>query len=360
MAKTLTSAIGVDLGRYSLKSVLLQRKGADRFVLTNFASVPLDPAVERTAESIGAQLKILVKNMGGTARGCAVAVSSPEALVRIIEQPETETEVLREALRLNGTALLNQDCKQLVVDCDLIESSSPSRPDAGEPAAPAPGAPAGQPAAQRKYLVAGLPRSEVTQLEQAFEQGGLTNVAAVQLAPVTLFNAFEFAHKDVFDSSAFFLLDFGHNNSTMMIGSRRELGLIRTVEFGGKTLVETLCNLSGEAPETVINALQQEDEVMVEYARMALMSLTREIGSSIGFFEGRHEDTIRQIWVSGGLARNATLLRLLSDEIHMPCQPWIAVERCEISVTSSKRAQLAEEMLNYSVACGAAAQLLTA
>jgi Tfp pilus assembly PilM family ATPase len=357
MAKTLTSAIGVDLGRYSLKSVLLQRKSGDRFALTHFASLPLDGNAERTPEAVGAQLKVLVKNMGGVAKGCAVAVSSPEALVRIIEQPETEPEALRELLRLNGMALLNQDCKQFVLDCDLVESSMP----AANAAAPAPvqGAPA--PAAPpRKYLVAGLPRSEVTQLEQVFELGGVTNVAAVQLAPVTLFNSFEFAQKEAFDNSAFFLLDFGHANSTMMIGARRELGLIRTVEFGGKSLVETLCNLSGEAPETVLSALEQEDEVMVEYARMALMSLTREIGSSIGFFEGRHEDTIRQIWVSGGLARNATLLRLLGDELHMPCQPWFAVERCEINVNSSKRAQLAEEMLDYSIACGAAAQLLTA
>jgi Tfp pilus assembly PilM family ATPase len=162
----------------------------------------------------------------------------------------------------------------------------------------------------------------------------------------------------VFDNQAFFLVDFGHASSTMMIGAKKELALIRTVEFGGKSLVDTLCNLSSESPDTVLSALAQEDEVMVEYARMAITALTREIGSSIGFYEGRHEETIRQIWVSGGLARNATLLRLLGEELRMPCQPWVAVERCEINVSAAKRAQLAEEMLDYSIACGAAAQLL--
>ena len=348
MAKSLTSAIGVDLGRYSLKSVLLQKKGGNRFVLTNFASLPCDGTVERTPAALGAQLKALVKQMGGTAKGCAVAVSSPEALVRIIEQPDTPPEILRDALRLNGMALLNQDCKNFVLDCDLIESAAPAQGTA---------APTGA-VAQKRYLVAGLPRTEMTQLGEVFEEGGLTNVSAVQLAPVTLFNAFEFAHKDVFDNNAFFLLDFGHTTSTMMIGARRELGLIRSVEFGGKSLVDTLCNLSGESADTVLSALAADDEVMVEYARMALMSLTREIGSSIGFFEGRHEETIRQIWVSGGLARNATLLRMLGEELHMPCQSWVAAERCEINVSSGKRAQLDAEMLDFSVACGAAAQLL--
>ena len=350
MAKTLSSAIGVDLGRYSLKSVLLQKKGANRYIITHFASMPVDDAVERTPETMGAQIKALVKHMGGTAKGTAVAVSSPDALVRIIEQPETPPEILRDALRLNGNALMNQDCRNFVLDCVDCEMPSPTLQTPS----------ANAPVPQRRYLVAGLPRAEVTQFAKVFEMGGLTNVAAVQLAPVTVFNAFEFAQKEVFENQAFFLIDFGHLSSTMMIGARRELSLIRSVDFGGKSLVEALCGLSGESPETVLSALAQEDEVMVEYARMALMALTREIGSSIGFYEGRREETISQIWVSGGLARNTTLLRLLGEELRMPCQPWVAVERCEVNVSSSKRAQLAEEMLDYSIACGAAAQLLNA
>ena len=351
MAKTLSSAIGVDLGRYSLKSVLLHKKGANRYVITNFASMPVNDSVERTPESLGADIKALVKQMGGSAKGCAVAVSSPDALMRIIEQPETPPELLRDALRMNGTTLMNQDCKNFVLDCVDCEISAASGSHA--PAANAP-------VQQRRYLVAGLPRAEVAQLSQTFELSGLGNVAAVQLAPVTVFNAFEFAQKEVFDNHSFFLIDFGHLSSTMMIGARRELSLIRTVDFGGKSLVEALCGLSGESPETVMAALSAEDEVMVEYARMALMALTREIGSSIGFYEGRQEEMISQIWVSGGLARNATLLRLLGEELRMPCQPWVALERCEFNVSSSQRARLTEEMLDYSVACGAAAQLLNA
>ncbi len=350
MAKTLSSAIGVDLGRYSLKSVLLHKKGGNRYVITNFASMPVNEAVERTPETLGADIKALVKQMGGSAKGCAVAVSSPDALMRIIEQPETPPELLRDALRMNGTTLMNQDCKQFVLDCVDCEV-----PVQGTPA-PA----ANAPVPQKRYLVAGLPKTEVDQLTQTFEIGGLNNVAAVQLAPVTVFNAFEFAQKEVFENHSFFLIDFGHQNSTMMIGARRELSLIRNVEFGGKSLVEALCGLSGESPETVMAALSAEDEVMVEYARMALMALTREIGSSIGFYEGRREEMISQIWVSGGLARNATLLRLLGEELRMPCQPWVALERCELNVSSTQKAQLAEEMLDYSVACGAAAQLLNA
>src|SRR5579871_158008 len=123
MAKAPNSVIGLDLGRYSLKSVLLQKKGGNRLVITHYASqVVSEPAT--TAEGLAGQLTSLFKEMGGSAKACAVRVSSPEALVRIIEQPETPPEILREALRLNGVALLNQDCREFVLDCDRIPSNA--------------------------------------------------------------------------------------------------------------------------------------------------------------------------------------------------------------------------------------------
>lgn len=343
MAKSLTSVVGVDVGRYSLKSVLLQKKGDNRFVVSNFATQVFDEAVERTPETVVAQVKSAIKQIGGGSKPCAVAFTTPDAFLRIIEQPETPTDILRDALRLNGMALLNQDCRDFVLDCDLI---------------PTTGAAAAALGGQKRYLVAGVPRVYVTTMSEAFEKGGVKNIASLQLASVSVFNAFEFAQPDVFDNQAFFLLDLGHNSSTMMIGVKRELVLIRNIDFGGKTLLEALCSLSGESTDAVFKALEQEDEIIVENARMALMAFTREIGSSIGFVEGRREETIGQIWVSGGLAKNKTVLRVLGEELRMPCNAWNVLDRCDVNVSASKRSRLTEDASDFSVACGAAVQLL--
>jgi type IV pilus assembly protein PilM len=346
MAKTLSSVIGVDLGRYSLKSVQLQKKGG-RIAVTHFGSQPMDEHAERTPQELSRQLKALIKRMGGNAKACAVSVSSPDAMVRIIDQPETPTEILRDGLRLNGMMLLNQDCREYVLDCDAIHCAQSAVSEYGS-------------VPQKKYLVAGLPRQQIDEISKITQESGLTGLASVQVAAVTILNAFEFAKPEVFNQQAFFLLDVGHTTSTMMLGSKRELVLIRNIDFGGKTLVDTLCGLSSTPVELVLSTLEHDDELMVENARLALNLLTREVGSSIGFFEGRREETIGEVWISGGIAKSKTLMRILSEELHMKCNAWNAVEKCEIAVPSQHRAQFNEDMLDFSVACGAATQLLTA
>ena len=180
------------------------------------------------------------------------------------------------------------------------------------------------PTPQLRYLVGGLPRKEVETLGEALSLMSLS-VQRMQLAPVAIFNAFEFARPEIFEAEAFFLLDIGHTASTMMVGSRAELMLVRSIDFGGRSLIEALTGLSGESREAVLEALEHEDEVMVEYTRVAIATLAREIGSSIGFYEARHEHTIGRIFVSGGPSKSKTFVKLMGEELGMPCEAWSAV-----------------------------------
>jgi type IV pilus assembly protein PilM len=343
MAKAHTSVIGVDIGRYALKSVLLQRKSGNRYVVTHCASHVLTGPVD-SADALGREIKTLLKDMGGSAKACAIAVSSPDALIRIIEQPETPVHILRDALRFNGMALLNQDCKDFVLDCDRIT-------------APAEKTSESENGSRQQYLVGGLPRAQVSLVGTAIENSG-TNVGAMQLAPICAFNAFEFAFPDVFNTQPFFLVDIGHSSSTVMVGIKRELVLVRSIDFGGKALLEALVGLSGEEREAVLQALEQEDEVMVEYTRVALASLVREIQNSIGFLEHRHEQTITKVFVSGGAAKSKTLLKVLNEELGLPCEPWSAAEKCESALPPARSETFSRDALDFNVACGAATQLL--
>lgn len=323
-----------------MKAVLLQRSGADRLSVTHFATQPT-PTDLLSPEQLTADIRTLLKNMGGSAKACAVAVSSPDAIIRIIDQPETPTNLLRDALRLNGMTLLNQDCRQFVLDCDRIPVSAPETLEGGK----------------QRYLVGGLPRTQVDTVQKAV-QATYGNFSAFQVGPISLFNAFESANQEAFSNGGFLLVDIGAVTSTIILGARRELVLVRTVDIGGSTILDALEALSGEPRESVIIALQQEDEMMIENGRVAMMNLSREIANSIGFFEARREERVSKIHVSGAAAKAPALLRILKDEVHIACEAWNPLNRCDIAVAANRRDQLMDASLDLHVAFGAAAELI--
>jgi len=121
MAKRGNSVIGIDLGKRAYKAVLLNKKSDTRYALTSFASHEV-PEEVATADEVAQHIKQLLKDLGGFTKSCALAVSEPGSLLRIIEQPSTPPELLRNALRYNGLSMLNQDCKDFVLDVASISN----------------------------------------------------------------------------------------------------------------------------------------------------------------------------------------------------------------------------------------------
>ena len=341
MAKSPTQVIGVDFGRYSIKSVLLSKRGGKRFVLNGYAVRTLDTEVE-SPEQITRQIQQLFREMGGSVQNCAVAVSSSDAVIRIIEQPETPTEILREALRLNGMALLNQDVKEFVLDCDLIHSNG-----------------AAKEGKRLSYLVGGLPRALIAKMDAGFQKVRKKCLLSMQIPPICVYNAFEFACPEVFNNEAFILVDIGHGSSTLTVGVKGELILVRSVEFCGKLLMNALASHTESTPAEAMKALATgSNPLVIETARLMLTALTREISSSIGFFEGRREETISRIYVSGGLAKFKAVLEIINEDLHMPCKTWDPLNNCEIALPASRRQAFLEDGASLAAASGAALEIL--
>ena len=354
MAKRGNSVIGIDLGKHVFKGVVLHRKGDARYVLTSYASREV-PEDMQTADDLAQELKLLLKELG-SAKGCAVAVSDPSSLLRIIEQPDTPVDLLRNALRLNGLAVLNQECKDFVLDCAAV-SANGSNGSNGHTNGNGSDSGEGHGVAKKKYLVGGMLRPTVKQISEAI---GKTKLSAdiLQLAPVCSFNAFELAYPQIFENDTFLLLDMGHLQSTVLIGSKKELVLIRSIDYGGKLLTQAL-TADGALDANAAKLMMEEgDGGMTEICRTSLSRLATEVRNSIGFFEGQREESIHRIFVSGGLAKTETILQTLSDELGLPCEIWDPLETCEVALPAAKRQALPSEFVSLNVACGAAFEYL--
>ncbi len=355
MARRGDSVIGIDLGKHSFKGVALQRRNDARIVLTSYASREVPPEMD-SAEALAQQIKLLVKDLGGSAKGCALAFSDPSSLLRIIEQPDTPVPLLRNALRLNGLAVLNQECKDFVLDVAPAMAHAVDLPaenhDSGTVAVQS------GVLTKTRYLVAGMLRNGVKQLIEAMGKTRLTP-DILQLAPICSFNAFEFAYPDIFNNEAFLLLDMGHAQSTVLIGSKAELVLVRSIDYGGKALTQALTADGAIEAQAAWSMVQEADAGMAEICRTSLTRLATEVRNSIGFFEGQREESISRIFVSGGLARVEAVLQTLSDELALPCEIWDPLETCEVALPAAKRQALPHEFVSLNVACGAAFEYLS-
>ena len=206
--------------------------------------------------------------------------------------------------------------------------------------------------------MAGLPRSRVQLIDQAFQQYHRSSIHNIQLASVCTLNAFEFSNPETFANEAFLLVDIGHYNSTVTVGVKKELVIVRAIEYGVGTLREFLVSNGGGNPNEAFRLLDTGDALTVDNARLSLAALTREIASSIGFFEGRREENITRVYVSGGGARVKSLLSILSQELHVPCEAWNPFATCEIAIPAGFNETMAADFVSLNVACGAAAEAL--
>jgi Tfp pilus assembly PilM family ATPase len=352
MPKAFNSVVGVDLGRHALKAVHLQRKGG-RLAVTGYASRVLGDAPPENVDAMAHHLKLLFRDLGTTAKACVAAVSSPDALIRIIEQPTTPTKLLRDALRLNGLALLNQECHDFVLDCDQI----PAAPTAAVPdPAPAPGAGT---RGMSRYLVGGLPRAEVGQISAAFGKNRLP-MDALQLAPICNYNAFEYSHADIFARESFVLVDIGHRETRVLVGAKRELVLARTIDYGGHDFLKAITSGDGIDQESAIMLVEQNDPGMLDASRASLFHLARELRSSIGFFEGQREEAISRVYFSGGLVKALMPLQILSDELEIGCNTWDPFQNCVVDLPKARMAAFDAERTHLNIACGAALELMLA
>src|SRR5207249_8536198 len=266
MARRGDSVIGIDLGKHLFKGVSLRRKGDSRLVLTGFASREVPEEFE-TSDALAWHLRLLLRDLGENAKTCALAISDPAALLRIIEQPETPLPLLRNALRLHGLTVLNQDCKDFVLDVTPV---SPKNTLDGENTSASPNMGLGGVALQQhgvvtktKYLVGGMLRKAVKQISEAVAKTRLP-VDILQLAPVCSFNAFEFAYPEIFQHDAFLLLDMGYLQSTVLIGNKGELVLIRSIDYGGKALIHALTADGALEADAAWVMIQQGDAGMAE------------------------------------------------------------------------------------------------
>ena len=342
-SKKRNQVIGVDLGGRVTKAVLVQRNESGLSLLRYaLADAPVQKSF--AVDTLSEHLKSIVESFETRTKHVSLAINTSDSLVRHADLPQMPIPDMRQVLKINSKAYLQQDLSNHVFDCHISANSMTVKPDAKPAAGPQ----------KLRVLVAGAKRDLVSDCQQAVKNSGLIPDHFVPglVAPL---NTFELAMPEVYSKEVFALVDLGFKNTTIALVQAGELALSRVVGIGGDKitsgLAETL-GISYAEAEGIKIGMPTEIQGGLE---SMVMPLGRELRASIDFFEHQYDKHVTQVYFSGGSARSELIIKILESELMIPCQTWNPTAAVQLTLPPQQIAEIEQVAPQLSVAIGAAA-----
>jgi type IV pilus assembly protein PilM len=349
-AKKRDQLLSIDLGGRTTKAVHLQRKGQG-YVLSSYTMLDA-PIYEKnlSADLLSEHLKAVCEALNPKTRSVSLAVGVSDSIVRHAEMPQMPVGDMRQILKNNTKNYLQQDLPGYAFDCFII----PPRIDAvanGKDKPIEKPKLAGNP--KCKVLVAGARKQLIDEMQNAVRTTGFV---AEQIVPGLLgpVNAFELAMPEVFAKSVVALVDIGFKNTSICILHQGDLVLSRVVAIGGDRLTTGLAEslgISYAEAEGIKVGMPAEVQTNLE---TLVLPLGRELRASIDFFEHQHDQTVSQVYISGGSARSDFIVQTLQTELMAECKAWNPLSFLELALPPQQAAEIEHVAPQLAVAVGAA------
>lgn len=333
-------ALGLDLGSSQIKAALIRRH-RDKLELAEYAVRTLPPGVIKSCKEpeFTSELQQLVDGLKTPERHAFVTISCSSAMVCQAEFPPVPLTEIKTALRLNSSGHLRRDFSSYYLDAFELKRESPGSKG------------------KTKVLIAGADKEEVDARRDALVAAKI-KPEVIELAAVSVINAFQVSHPELKDE-AVVLVDIGARSTSINILLDSVPLITRIMHFGGAQLSEyigqTLLLDPREAEEQKIKMSQSIQELV----KTAITPLSREVRSSVDFFERQHDRHVHRIFACGGSAGSQQVLQFLSESIGMHVECWNPVENLDISGFNGDAPQVMASGPSLAAAIGVAAARLS-
>lgn len=338
------SVVGLDLGTTQIKGAIVQRRG-DRLELSKFAVRPLSFAAGQpgTEQQFAEELQRLSNELGCQDRRACVTISCSSAIVCHTEFPRMPMDEVKSALKLNSARYLRRDFSDYYLDATEIIESKPEGKS--------------KKSAKMQVLVGGAHKDEVKWYRDAMAAARI-RPDTIELAAVSVVNAFQVSNPEVCQKDVVLLVDFGGRSTTINFLRVGQPLFTRIMHFGGQQLSEYLGQmLTMDFRQAEAEKVNMSEPVQA-LVRTALLPLAREVRSSIDFFERQHESHVTAAFACGGSACNPKVLELLSEQVGLSIAPWNPTQNFETSHLNGDTQRLMSLAPSLAAAVGAAAARL--
>jgi type IV pilus assembly protein PilM len=334
--------LGIDLGGRVTKAVCLQRR-SDGVYFNRFAIMDA-PIFEKSisSELLGEHLKAISRAFDNKCKLVTLTLGVNDAIMRHVEMPSMPIGDMRQVLKNNPRAYLQQDMTGYVFDC--LADPKGQKAKSGE-------SDKGQ--SKQKVLVAGATQQLVDNFVQGAKNASLV-VNHIIPAAVGPINAFESAQPEVFSKEVVALVDFGFKSSSISVLHEGDLALNRIVSIGGDRLTNGLSeamNISYAEAEGIKIGMAGEVQGVLE---SLLTPLARELRASIDFFEHQQDRQVSQVYLSGGSSKSEFIVETMRRELMVECKTWNPTTHLKPALSPEQSAEIEQVAPQLAVAIGAA------
>jgi type IV pilus assembly protein PilM len=304
--------IGLDIGTSQIKAAVLRRAGS-RIQLVEYSVSPVKQVLGKsgTEQQFAAELQQWFGLLKVQERRVFVAISCASAMVCETEFPRMPIEEAKNALKLSSSRYLRRDFSNYYFDAvELVQFGQDTKTNKSS---------------TMKVLVAGASKDEVRWYRDALLAAKI-RPEAIELAAVTVVNAFQVANPALAEQEVALLVDIGANSTSINFVRHGQPTMTRIMHFGGAHINEYLVqilSLSAKAAEEEKLKMSERVQALV---RMAVLPLCKEVRSSIDFFERQQECHVSKGFACGGTACATSILRLLSEEIGFSIESWNPIQ----------------------------------
>jgi type IV pilus assembly protein PilM len=297
--------VGLDLGSSSVKLVVVRAAGGEKCAMGGYAVRDLPPNVGQpgSEEAVSTVLRKLIDDVQLDDRAAFVTISTPSVMISYTQFPAMPLVEIKNALKLNTARYLRRDYSDYVLDCRELSRTSDKT------------------GAKSAVLVGGVSKTDVQYVRDVLQRARLEPLM-LDLSAIAALNALEVNFPEAFQKGSLMLVDMGHRFTSMTFVLDGKPTLTRIMHFGGATVTEYLSQLLSLDLAAAEEEKHKMSEPMLPLVRNAISPLSKEIRSSIDFFERQHETALGRAFVCGGSARSPQLVQLLGAESGVTLEVW--------------------------------------
>ena len=327
--KSVTSAVGLDMGAGECKLVELNKSG-ENYELCNWAIEPL------VNDDVADGIKKCVSHLKQPCKSLYSSVFGKGTLIRYVDLPRIPLNDLKNSFALEADKYFPFAADQIYTDCYILDPKGKEKQMAVMAAA-----------AKKEIIDERIKLLSKLELPTDF----------IGINPIALANVFHvLGDQDSKETSSVALLDMGESVSSLTIFVDRVPRFTRDIFVGGRDLTKRISNALGvefkEAERLKREPGQKREEILRAY-EMALMNIIQEIKLSFDYFTTERNREISKFLLTGGASMLDGISELFQKNLEVNVGTWDPLDRLKLD-PNIKQAEVKKVSMKLGVAIGLA------